>query len=478
MHLRAARMLLIALLTGSAVAHSEYRSKIPNGEIVSGVRALGHNQFKGGGALNPFGKAFRKAKYKWTRSLCMADSDEDGESNGLELGDPCCLWREGGPPPQRSWRLSHPGLSMLKARHRLGGGVSWRSGIAMPNCTQAAAVMLEAELTRARASIAARREHDLRTITTDDFKKFYFTNTFYDVNQAAHVEPATAAMLVVLVACALITWREARAQARTTSARPPKAVDGDAGFTSSSLLRTRHALATAVLYVLLLLLVVIYVDMVSGLLHIVLDNPLFTTWPLIGPGAVGFQRHHHHPAGITVSNLFAFVQEGYPGLVLIAATGLVPCKYSAGSVGRTATLRLFLAATMLLSALMMACHRWSHMEPERLSPLITRLQREGYILNHEQHSLHHVDYNMNFCIFTGWVNPTLNALTANVLHEHSRFWLGALLLWVFTPLLCARGLAWLIPPTMPSALEFASSLELQGLDMARDESHIHGTALR
>ena len=29
--------------------------------------------------------------------------------HGHELGDPCCEWAEGGPPPRRAWRLSHPG---------------------------------------------------------------------------------------------------------------------------------------------------------------------------------------------------------------------------------------------------------------------------------------------------------------------------------------------------------------------------------
>jgi hypothetical protein len=28
--------------------------------------------------------------YKWTQTLCLADSDGDGQSNGQELGDPCC----------------------------------------------------------------------------------------------------------------------------------------------------------------------------------------------------------------------------------------------------------------------------------------------------------------------------------------------------------------------------------------------------
>ena len=44
----------------------------------------------------------------------QADSDGDGESNGLELGDPCCLWKAGD-VPMRQWRLSHPGNNMVSA---------------------------------------------------------------------------------------------------------------------------------------------------------------------------------------------------------------------------------------------------------------------------------------------------------------------------------------------------------------------------
>lgn len=32
--------------------------------------------------------------YKWTNYLCRLDSDSDGQSNGLELGDPDCAWAQ------------------------------------------------------------------------------------------------------------------------------------------------------------------------------------------------------------------------------------------------------------------------------------------------------------------------------------------------------------------------------------------------
>lgn len=48
--------------------------------------------------------------YEWTNKLCEMDSDGDGETNGHELGDPCCIWQEGGGLPSRAWGLGHPGI--------------------------------------------------------------------------------------------------------------------------------------------------------------------------------------------------------------------------------------------------------------------------------------------------------------------------------------------------------------------------------
>ncbi|DAZ99342.1 TPA: hypothetical protein N0F65_005193 [Lagenidium giganteum] len=103
-----------ALSLHSADAKASYVAKIPNGDGVTGVAALGHVDPAGGGERNKFGLAFAKASYKWTKELCEADSDGDGQTNGQELGDPCCEWTTDNAKLQRKDGLSHPGDASSK----------------------------------------------------------------------------------------------------------------------------------------------------------------------------------------------------------------------------------------------------------------------------------------------------------------------------------------------------------------------------
>ena len=63
---------------------------------------------------NQFGLDFKAAGSKWTKRLCQMDSDGDGVSNGLELGDPCCLFDVDDPTTYNLIELlrpiSHPGF--------------------------------------------------------------------------------------------------------------------------------------------------------------------------------------------------------------------------------------------------------------------------------------------------------------------------------------------------------------------------------
>ncbi|KAH3701022.1 temptin-like [Dreissena polymorpha] len=107
--------LVIALCLAAAFAHPGYRDFFPNGYSVpnpcgTGVwEAVGHYDPQHHTIIkNRFGRAFAAAGHAWTRDLCMADSDEDGKTNGAELGDPTCVWVKGGVPTGVA--SGHPGI--------------------------------------------------------------------------------------------------------------------------------------------------------------------------------------------------------------------------------------------------------------------------------------------------------------------------------------------------------------------------------
>lgn len=54
---------------------------------------------------NPFGLDFASFNFEWTLDLCQLDSDGDGRSNGVELGDPDCVWNKVTPLLQKQFHI-------------------------------------------------------------------------------------------------------------------------------------------------------------------------------------------------------------------------------------------------------------------------------------------------------------------------------------------------------------------------------------
>jgi hypothetical protein len=81
-----------------AFAYPSYNGQLPNGNAVPpSPILLGHP----GGATKrytAFANSYTSLGRKWTLALCKADSDNDGQTNGLEMGDPCCTWTVGAAP--------------------------------------------------------------------------------------------------------------------------------------------------------------------------------------------------------------------------------------------------------------------------------------------------------------------------------------------------------------------------------------------
>lgn len=124
------RMVLAAafLTSTSSLAFSSFRSEVPNG--ASNSCQTCHTRAGGGSPWNSFGNAlitsnggeadnsgsvdaFAAAFIWWDQSLCNADSDGDGQSNGQELGDPDCIWTGGA--AARSTDIGSPGDSSVQS---------------------------------------------------------------------------------------------------------------------------------------------------------------------------------------------------------------------------------------------------------------------------------------------------------------------------------------------------------------------------
>ncbi|XP_055862928.1 dopamine beta-hydroxylase-like isoform X2 [Biomphalaria glabrata] len=110
------RLVLTLLLSCDVSGYFTFRDKIPNGHMVPHPckpntiwQGVGHFIDAGGKNRNPFGLDFAAERNRWSRSLCLKDSDGDGWTNGQELGDPNCTWTES-TQPFRTYAITHPGV--------------------------------------------------------------------------------------------------------------------------------------------------------------------------------------------------------------------------------------------------------------------------------------------------------------------------------------------------------------------------------
>ncbi|KAK7094627.1 dopamine beta-hydroxylase-like [Littorina saxatilis] len=131
------RMLLylVSAIALWSVCHGyyNYQTKVPNGQHVPHPckpnfiwHGVGHLNPLGGGERNPFGKDFARLGHEWSVDLCRLDSDGDGLTNGQELGDPTCVWREGEIPRQTD-NITHPGVCDPWDSHACAAKNTWVS---------------------------------------------------------------------------------------------------------------------------------------------------------------------------------------------------------------------------------------------------------------------------------------------------------------------------------------------------------------
>lgn len=117
---------LAMALARPALAHPADCSAIPNGSVNTCANC--HVSSSGGGTRTPFGEDVATTRsggaVQWP-ALYDLDSDDDGQTNGQELGDPCGSWSAGA-TPGRTTGISNPGIAS-----------SVSSTPAVPTCTDA-----------------------------------------------------------------------------------------------------------------------------------------------------------------------------------------------------------------------------------------------------------------------------------------------------------------------------------------------------
>jgi ubiquitin-conjugating enzyme E2 variant len=161
---------------------------------------------------------------------------------------------------------------------------------------------------------------------------------------------------------------------------------------------------------------VLATDLISGLLHIVLDNPRSLDIALIRVLAAGFQAHHENPSGIYQMPLYKHLYVMHMPLTIVFFI-ILP----------------FHDARMHLTFLSMvfALH---------LMQMARRLQRAGILVRGTQHRIHHAPpFDKNFCIMTGICNRPLNAAVSRF-GATTHWWMPVFLVAAMSPF----ALAWLL----------------------------------
>jgi ubiquitin-conjugating enzyme E2 variant len=173
---------------------------------------------------------------------------------------------------------------------------------------------------------------------------------------------------------------------------------------------------------------VLWVECISGLLHITLDNPAFQSIPYLGAAARDFQWHHKRPTHICHQTWHEFLGAIDGGIIFlfVAASFIRPKAWSR-------SLSIFALIAFPLFYLMMASHRWSHIRRDQLPPAVALLQSYGILLSQDAHSVHHANYDQNFSLMTGWSNPFINWACIHVMKPRNTHWVGVFAAWTLLP---------------------------------------------
>lgn len=198
------------------------------------------------------------------------------------------------------------------------------------------------------------------------------------------------------------------------------------------------------------------IDVNSGIIHIVLDNPATLRWPALHGSAAGFQSHHDFPTdslNFPYNHSFCLVNVGsgiFMFFIAMLTTRSVVSGYQHSHV-RFAS--LFLMMKIIICPFMMEFHMWAHKDLDDV-PLLARWAIQlNLALSEENHVGHHLSYKEDFAIINGWSHNLLNWFLRNWRDQNSEDWTTAMFLFQMFPA------AMVVIPWLCSKIRLASKLK-------------------
>lgn len=334
-------------------------------------------------AYNLFGRDV--IRWRDWKKICWMDSDKDGNTNGQEMGDPCCTWSPGDDSLKyRVWNLTHPGKA-------------------------------SDNFTKEEVHDVTPESCSLTQEELDRVKHQQFQNQYYMMHESDLKTPDSLRWLkypmVGMMALVVGSWSVKRGLLLDMFGVGP---EGEGGMPLSPQKRALVVLAAF-----------LWTDGIAGLTHLTFDfSP--RDYPIIGNVATGFQFHHYHPSAWVVVPFWQMMSHSVPLL------GFLSCFLLA--LPPTRPFRLFWVWTFILCFTTVLSHRWCHFPPEELPIWYRMLQCSGILMSHEHHQRHHANLVTQFSNLSGVTDFILDWLTNFIPAYQYQNWLSVTVVYFSLPI--------------------------------------------
>ena len=164
----------------------------------------------------------------------------------------------------------------------------------------------------------------------------------------------------------------------------------------------RFSLPIALLIIVLLLAAYALADLLSGIVHFLLDNFGSPETPVIGQKFVKpFRDHHVDPMEMTRGDFIAVNADN----VFVCLPVMIPVFFFL-DIGKHPYAGVFLVGLVAGVIMTNQLHKWAHMPTV---PAWSRRRNARFVLSKEHHSVHHSGgYDRNYCITWGHLDVVLN----------------------------------------------------------------------